>query len=99
MAKNPDCNYEVLHYGSLRFVTPYQEWHNERSFPPLPEPVVHGAGVRDVPLSRRVILVRQQRRNWGEFQEELLPPAHTETCGLGPPRPIEICRCRQGDHE
>ncbi|MGW6009217.1 hypothetical protein [Streptomyces sp. NPDC055210] len=96
MANNPECNYEVLHYGSLRFVTPYQDWHTERSYPPLPDPAVQGAEVREVPLGRRILV--RQRRSRGEFQEDLLP-AHTETCGLGPPQRIEICRCRQGDHE
>jgi hypothetical protein len=98
MANDPTSQCMVIHLGAQGFVTPFQEWHNERALVRVPERAAQEAelGGRGTATAT---LVRRERRTDGEFHEELPAPAHKKTCGLGPEQPARICRCRQGDHE
>ncbi|WP_221348540.1 hypothetical protein [Streptomyces beigongshangae] len=98
MANDQNPEYEVLHYGAWRFVTPFQEWHNERALARVPGRAAHdGEPART--NRGTAVLARRQRRLLNEFQEELLPLTHTETCGFGAARPVRICMCERGEHE
>ncbi|MFJ3826042.1 hypothetical protein [Streptomyces nodosus] len=99
MADDQNSKYEVvLHYGAWRFVTPYQEWHNERAPSRVPERTYLEAELAGR-STRTATLVRRKSKAHGEFHEELPPPAHTETYWLGPERPLRICTCQHGEHE
>ena len=97
MADDLNSEYEVLHYGSWRFVTPFQEWHNEQALGRVPERG-HRGGEFAGWAGATATLVRQTRRLRGEFIEDE-PPQHKETCGLGNARPLQMCMCRRGEHE
>ncbi|GAB2807529.1 hypothetical protein GCM10027091_44390 [Streptomyces daliensis] len=100
MATDQNSAFEVLHNGAWRFVTPFQEWHNERVHVRTLE---RASRERELATQNSVtaILVKHQgqRKGKGEFEEDFPPPAHEETCGFGPPRPVRICMCRRGEHE
>lgn len=98
MANDRKPQREVLHYGALRIVTPFQEWHNERALARVPERTSHGTELAGR-SSTTTTLLRSKQRAYGEFHEELPAPVHEETCGLRPERPVVICMCRQGEHE
>ncbi|MFF4756367.1 hypothetical protein ACWD5R_39515 [Streptomyces sp. NPDC002514] len=88
---------EVIHYGTLLYVTPFQEWHNELALTRVPERTSHGTELAG--RSTTGTLVRSDQLTHGEFYEDLPAPVHAVTCGLSQERPVEICQCRQGEHE
>lgn len=96
MANDPNSEYEVLHLGAWLFVTPFQDWHNERALAKVPERIPFG---RELTKTNRGMVLVRQRPLRDEFHEELPPPAFQVTCGLGPPRRVRICMCRRGDHK
>lgn len=97
MANDPNSEYEVLHFGAWRFVTPFQEWHNEQALAKVPERIPHDGELTKAKRGTAVLVRQRPLRD--EFQEELPPPAFRVTCGLGPPRRVRICMCGRGDHK
>jgi hypothetical protein len=97
MASHENPEPEVLHVQG--FLTPLEDWHNERQLDVVPQLGSRLGSVAEIDRfkgrERAAKVVCQQRQ---EFCENMAP-GREPTYHIGAPRGVIICICKPGEHE
>ncbi|MFE6165969.1 hypothetical protein ACFQ7F_44530 [Streptomyces sp. NPDC056486] len=97
MASHENAEPEVLHVQG--FLTPLQDWPNERRLDVVPQLSTQRTALAEIDRfkgrDRAARVVRQQRQ---EFCENMTPSFET-TYRIGAPKGVIICICKPGEHE